>query len=197
MTPNIRASIPAFFPNHDESAILETLLETGSGLSHARSCVRYLSILHCCRCNPQFLDRMVRFANSSPDQFAIYMGRYAQWQWHIDQLNKYDQFRFFEPIQHEFAIHASQFRFAWLTTHFTICTARNNAHSESNDIFFVPIFETGVFITADPEAPGLMKTPEITKHCDGKLTDISGAPVEMINSLSRFYELDVAAPISE
>ena len=168
----------------------------GGGLSHARSCVRYHSLLHCCRGNAEFLERMVSYANTSPDQFDIYLGRYTQWQWHIDQLLNHEQFQFFEPIQHEFAIYASQFQFAWLTSHFTICTARNDARAESNDIFYVPIFDFGVFITSDPGAAGLMKTPEITNHCDGNLSNISDAPTDMINSLSNFYELDILAPIA-
>ena len=196
LTPNIRTSISTFFPNHDESVILETLLKTGGGLTHPRSCVRYLSLLHCCRGNAQFLDRMVSYANTAPDKFDIYISRYAQWQWQIDQQLNYQQFQFFEPVQHEFAIHASQFQFAWLASHFTICTARNDAHAETNDIFFVPILDIGVFITSDPEAPGLMKTPEIANHSDGKLSGISDAPTDMINSLSNHYELDIIAPIA-
>jgi hypothetical protein len=197
LTPDIRSSITAFFPNHDESAILRTLTNTGRGLSHARSCVLYYSLLHCCRKNGPLLKRIVSFANSSPENFDTYINRYSRWQSDIDQLLKYQQFRFFEPVLQRFAIEASQFRFAWLTSHYTICTSLNDAHAEQNDLYFVPIFEKGVFITTDHDARGLMNTPEISQYCDGKLSDITRASSEMINSIKKYYELDAAAPIAE
>lgn len=196
MTPNIRSSIPKFFPNHDEAAILHTLLRTGHGLSHARSCVTYFSLLHCCSENQALLTRMVDFANAAPIDFAKYISRYARWQFLIDQIAEYDLLAFFAPIVQRFAIEASQFRFAWLASHFTIGTAQKNANTEPNDLHFVPIINTGVFITSDSNSKMMVKTIEITEHCDGKLSLICNATSDMVRSLERFYQKDSIAPIA-
>lgn len=106
-----------------------------------------------------------------------------------------DLLAFFSPILQRFAIEASQFEFAWLASHFTICTSPNDAHAEPNDLFFVPIIDSGVFITSDANAPLLMNTAEIAKHCSGKLSVADDAASDMIESLKSHYEMDAVAPI--
>lgn len=195
MTPNIRSSIERFFPNHDEAAILDTLVQTGRGLSHARSCVTYHRLLHCCCEDQALLTRMVDFANSAPADFARYISRYSRWQLLVEQTARHELLAFFAPILQRFAMEASQFRFAWLASHFTICTAKDSPSEQPIDIHFVPIIDTGVFITSDLRAPLMMKTIEITEHCSGKLSQICDAPSDMIESLEKYYPKDSVAPI--